>query len=132
MESRDWNEHHIWYQRRNYKTGFEKNLRYHRGFVIPISILDHRELHANLFLGPPKPNKPQIEGLLQSLGVFTPVSGGRTAHIEQAIEFFDGHIDNQGDMGDNALEIASHLESQLIYIKGQDNGTGYVQWRKSA
>lgn len=130
MERNGVNEHHLWYFRRRYKTEVEKKLRSHRGFVIPVNVLDHRDLHANLFEGPPKPNKPQAEGLLQRVGGFVVAEGARTAYIEQAVDFFYGHADNQGDMGDNALDIALHLEQQLIYIQGQQDGT--LQWRKSA
>lgn len=132
MDRNGTNEHHIWYFRRLYKSEFEKNLRYHRGFVIPINVLDHRDLHANLFMGPPKPNKPQIYGLLQSIGEFALEEGARTAYVERAVDFFNGHADNPSHMGDNALEIASHLEQQLIYIRGQQDGAGEICWRKSA
>lgn len=66
MERGGVNNHHVFWQRRWYKTPLEKVLRSHRGLVIPLFEPVHNELHAQL-LPPPKPSSRMIMGALEFL-----------------------------------------------------------------
>jgi hypothetical protein len=109
------NSHHLFWTRREYLTHLEKNLREHRGFVLPIDVEAHRELHADLN-PPPKPNARQIRHLLGEVGDFQ-LGRGRLYCVYHAIDFFNvmSHSHNELYQA-NALDIAEHLETQLHYL----------------
>jgi hypothetical protein len=109
------NTHHVFWERRSYVTPLEKRLRKHRGFVLPIDLYAHSQLHADM-QAPPKPNSQQAKHVLAELGNFQLGRGGLYV-VYHAIESF-----NTMARGDNELlafhaqEIADHLEAQTGYI----------------
>lgn len=60
------NRHHVFFQRRNYKTGLERRLRNNPAFVIPMDVTVHGDLHANVGI-PPKPKAELTYGILNNL-----------------------------------------------------------------
>lgn len=87
--------HHIWFERAGYTSRLEKKLRGHRGFIVPMPIDLHVELHE-LVLPPPKPEPERIHGLLA-------VIGDSISPLADAIEFFEKHGD---------IAIADNLTKQ--------------------
>jgi hypothetical protein len=109
------NNHHVFSERRWYKSPLERKLRQHKGFVIPMEVLAHSELHANL-PPPEKPNFQQSQQLLQDIGEFQ-LGRGRLYCVYYAIEFFNVMSNSSSEaMAQNALEIAGNLESQVSYM----------------
>ena len=58
------NNHHVWFERKHYKTPIERHVRNMGAFIIRANAIDHRELHANV-LPPPKPDHDQLNDLYQ-------------------------------------------------------------------
>ena len=105
------NRHHVWFERGDYLTRFERRLRQHRGFIIPMLIEPHRELHANV-PPPPKPNHHQTAALLDNIDQFD------IAPVHHAIELFESWSEREGKIAQNALEIAENLTMQGEYMWG--------------
>lgn len=53
------NNHHVFFERRDYKTPTERRVRNLGAFIIRANAVDHRELHANV-PPPPKPDHDQL------------------------------------------------------------------------
>jgi len=80
------NRHHAFYQGREYKKNSILNrLRNHQGFIIPMSLFDHRDLHRDLF-SVPKPSLEAAEGLLSHIGHYDSQSE-RTDYLDMAINY---------------------------------------------
>jgi hypothetical protein len=109
------NTHHVFFERRWYKTPLERKLRQHRGFVIPMEVSNHSELHANV-APPEKPNFQQTQQLLQDIGEFQ-IGRGRLYCVYYAIEFFNIMANSSSEaMSVNAQSIANNLEFQTAYL----------------
>lgn len=106
---REHDRHHLWFERQAYTTRLERKLRMHRGFIIPVLIDTHRELHAHV-PPPPQPNHHQAAALLQEIDQFdiTPV--------HHAIELFEDWSHRNGIIAQNAGQIAENLQMQGEYL----------------
>ena len=95
------NNHHVWFQRRSYKSPIERAFRNHNGFIIPTPVTAHNNLHANLY-PPPKPHRELMMGILSNLEEYNlanPLDG-----IEATIDFLE------------TGRIRKHLIQQLGYL----------------
>lgn len=118
--------HHIWHTRRWYATRLERDLRNHRGFIIPIQHGAHQDLHHELE-PPRKPNPLQIDQLLSDIGEFQ-IGRGALYVVHHAIEQF--HIwDNSSNehLSIGAEEIALNLEAQTAYLTTREPVQGYLR-----
>jgi hypothetical protein len=59
-----YNNHHCWFERKNYKTPIERRVRNLAAFIIKANAVDHRELHVAVS-PPPKPSSDQLHDLYQ-------------------------------------------------------------------
>lgn len=81
------NRHHTWYTGREYKRNSLLNrLRNHQGFIIPMNLFDHRQLHQDLF-SVPKPDLEAAEELLYKIGPYDSQSE-RIDYLDMAINHF--------------------------------------------
>lgn len=81
------NRHHAFYQGREYKRNSVLNrLRNHQGFIIPMNLFDHRELHQDLF-SVPKPDVGATEEFLYHIGPYDSQSE-RIDYLDMAINYF--------------------------------------------
>ena len=62
------NNHHVWHERKWYKSRLDKRFRSYGGFVINMAIPDHQELHAHV-RPPIKPAPWLMEVVLEHLRV---------------------------------------------------------------
>ena len=58
------NKHHVWFERKNYKTPIERQVRNMGAFIIRVNAVDHQELHVAV-PPPPKPSHEQLHDLHQ-------------------------------------------------------------------
>ena len=56
------NNHHVFSERRNFKTPIERQVRNLGAFIIRANAVDHQEMHCNV-PPPPKPNHEQLHDL---------------------------------------------------------------------
>lgn len=98
----DYNRHHLFWMKKNYKSPLEKSFRTHQGLVIPTYIPDHRTLHADLS-PPPKPGAQLMRGILSNLDrqLSHPTDG-----LLYTIDYLEGRDER----------LASHLTQQLGYL----------------
>lgn len=99
----------------DYKTPTERKLRQHRGFVLPVDLSYHSELHANV--DPAfKPNAAQASQLLNEIGDFQLGRGGLYI-LHRTIELFHVWAGSDSEvMAERATEIAENLEEQSSYL----------------
>ncbi len=104
------NLHHVFWERRAYKTPIEKLARNLGGLVIRVDIDNHNELHAVL----PPPPKPPHEVLSDLVVYMREVGAGKDTleGLEAASTWFDR-------MGLD--DIANNLEWQHYYLSGEYN-----------
>lgn len=112
---RQFDTHHIWWNRTSYRTPAERRLRHHPAFVIrDVWIPQHKLLHAEL-PQPPKPNHQIIAGILLNLEM-----------AEDSGAPFNGLINTIDFLSESDLKgtdrMATHLIKQLV-ILGADYGT---------
>lgn len=99
------NRHHTFWEKREFrKNGILNRLREHQGFVIPMDLFDHRELHRDVS-PPPKPTLQQAEELLGHIGRYDDQSE-RIDYIDMAVAF----------LSDKNPRLAQHLTVQRGYV----------------
>lgn len=113
------NKHHLWWERKNYGTRREKQLRQLGGFVIPTTVYTHQLLHAQM-----RPMvKPSFEmqgdiidfaSEIQPVDRFTVASS--TADWLEA-QYSEHRSD---EYAYRALRLAHHLRKQIGYISLHD------------
>lgn len=111
------NLHHFFYQRRVYRQAHERMFKNHVGLVAPVPIQPHRDLHAHMFYGPPKPTRGQMSAVMEILDA-TPVED-RTGYwgALATAEFFRAEAEVQTPrIAERSERIANHLERQLGFI----------------
>lgn len=54
----EFNRHHVWHERKWYRSGLDKDFRTYPGFVITMPVQDHKELHAAI--NPPIKPSPML------------------------------------------------------------------------
>lgn len=110
MESLDVDNHHVFWQRKWYRTPLEKVLRSHRGLVVPLHRGVHKELHAEV-LPPPKPKSFLIMGALEFLESVPITTLDNPPELCTALsEHF------LGQDGKMAQKIGENLVAQQVYI----------------
>ena len=109
------NYHHLFYTRRSYDytDNLQEAFREHPAFVIPMIKEVHKDLH-DWIEPPPKPTRYQMYAMLGDLALFRPKE--RTEGIYLAIKTLDILARIDGEPSENALEIADHLNRQLVFI----------------
>lgn len=104
------NDHHTFYFRRNYRRDYEKRFRNHRGLIIrEFEVEAHKELHHDLFYGPPKPNKTQMQEVVQMLDGIKDRSNPLWGVLATQA-YFESQTDERSQV------IAEHLTQQLGYV----------------
>ena len=106
---RDFNCHHLFWQRANFKTPLEKQLRNHRLLKTPLYVDVHKDLHADL-PPPPKPNAELICGMLLVLNELEPVPRPEIDATLALSEFCLERDDR------TAKRIGHHLLAQAVYL----------------
>lgn len=101
------NRHHVWYTRAEYRGDrVYGRLRETAGFIVLMSIYDHRELHQNIWASTPKPDRDVALELLQALPPRESIQP-RDYQIQFAIGFLATH---------GQQLTAEHLYEQNQYI----------------
>jgi hypothetical protein len=110
------NYHHIWWTARNYnyQDELQERFRENKNFVFPMIKDVHISLHEDIG-PPPKPSRYQMYAILGDMALFRPE--GRADKIYRAIDTLNILSRIDGEPSENALKIAEHLESQLIYLE---------------
>lgn len=101
------NRHHVFFQRRKYKTGAERRLRNNPAFVIPMDVGIHQDLHANV-VTPPKPDASLIHGILNNLE--NNQHRGLLDGVLFTIDYLDG-IETK-----TAQRLSMNLQKQLGFL----------------
>lgn len=102
------NSHHVFFEKRNYKTPIEQRVRNLGAFVIYTDIVDHRELHANV-PPPPKPDHEQLHDLYNFMQEHTYELTGLQG-LEWAICWSNDR---------RLYELEDNLECQYFYLSGE-------------
>ena len=101
------NNHHVFFERKNYKTPIERRVRNLGAFVIRMNAVDHQELHANV---PPPPmlESEQLHDLYQFM-----------QEHNYELEGLDGLGWGIAWANDRRLyNVEENLDSQYLYISG--------------
>jgi len=106
---RDWNVHHLFWQRASYKTPLEKRLRNHRLVKTALYQDVHKELHAEL-LPPPKPNAELICGMLLVLNELEPTP---RPEIDATLALSEYCLERDDRV---AQRIGHHLLAQAVFL----------------
>jgi len=84
----EWNVHHIWWPKNEYKTKFEKSFRNATENKIAVPTFSHNMLHAKV-PPPTKPNRNQMFDLMDILEDTSPAEQfNRFWALEKAQEYF--------------------------------------------
>lgn len=101
------NRHHVWYTRAEYRGDrVYGRLREMSGFVILMSMDDHRDLHQDIWSSTPRPDRDLAIALMRELPP-RETAQPRDYQLQFAIGFLALH--------DEQL-VADHLHTQLGYI----------------
>ena len=103
-----YNNHHVWHERRNYKSPIEQRVRNLGAFVIRANAIDHRELHANV-PPPPKPDPEQLHDLYQFMQDHT-YEIGNLDGLEWGIIWA---------MDRRLCDLEKNLDTQHLYLSGE-------------
>jgi len=111
--------HHVFWEKANYKTKKERTFRNMEGLVLPMVITWHSDLHANL-RPPQKPSKAlmnQIVDYTKELGFEDPYE-----RFRQIAGFVIRLSERHGEVADQAQKIGANLVLQSAFI---DKGMVY-------
>lgn len=101
------NRHHLFFQKKNYKTGLERRLRNNPAFVIPMDIGIHRDLHHEV--GQPlKPDSRLIYGILDNLD--NHLHRGPLDGVLYTVEYLEDSEHKQAE------RLAVNLSRQLGFV----------------
>ena len=104
----DTNKHHIWFERRRYRSPLDKQFRQYGGFVVPTLVEVHNELHAQV-RPPLKPSPDLMRAVLSHLGEF---DGDHEKILYDTVEFFDSRP-RRGDVDEVTLrELSANVLAQ--------------------
>jgi len=101
------NRHHLFFQKKNYKTGLERRLRNHPAFIIPMDIGIHRGLHQEV-KQPLKPDSRLIYGILDNLD--NHLHRGPLDGVFYTVEYLEGVETKQAE------RLAMNLTRQLGFV----------------
>lgn len=102
--------HHVYSERRWYKTPLEKYVRNHFGMLVPMYLQPHRELHANT----PPPPKPNQRLLLLTAEWLDNMSTATLSNSPGAVrEIAERHLELEDKL---AQRIGSNFMQQLEFI----------------
>lgn len=114
--NRDVNNHHVFFEKRWYKSQVEHRFRNLGGLVLPMHVPPHNDLHANI-PPPPKPSKQLMERVIN----FSHDMYGSDAYDEfTQITHFIGDVANSSwspERADEAFRIHENLVAQSTYIE---------------
>jgi len=110
------NRHHIFYPRYSYTSPAERRLRNLSGFIIPMSIPVHRDLHANV-LHPPKPSANLI-GLMTELYYDLPTEFSDYELFAEQVDYLGSLATTTTNigLGREAGKLHSNLSAQAEYL----------------
>lgn len=103
----EYNNHHVWSPKCEFKTPVERRVRNLGGFVVRGLITDHKELHANVD-HPPKPTPEQLHDLYNFMQ--------EHAYKIDGLEGLEWGICWANDR--KLYELEDNLEQQHLYISG--------------
>ena len=111
-----WNVHHIWWERRDYTSRFDKAFRNATENKIAVPTINHNLMHANVS-APPKPDKQDMFNLLDYLEE-TPeaIQMDRLWALEKSAEYFGRLALEDTDYSFKARRIQDNLEAQMGYL----------------
>jgi len=108
---REVNRHHAFFTRCWYRTKPERELRQHKGLIVPMWITVHDDLHANI-PPPPKPNARVVAQALHYLGELPDVvTNDPVRCIGELADFLYSRSDRVAE------RIGENLTKQLVYIQ---------------
>lgn len=113
-----WNRHHLFWERRHYRHGFERNFRNLAGLVVPTPIQNHNLLHARLE-PPRKPNHRMMVDLKDQLNNAPPaIQMDRLWGALIAEEYFRQVAETlpSPEMADLAHDLSEHMSRQIGYL----------------
>jgi hypothetical protein len=108
------NRHHVWNERRQYSSNHEKRFRNMAGFVLPMVITWHQDLHANV-----KPPKKPSRNLMEQIMDFNEsLDGSHYARFSQVTRFILKLAETSQNIGiaDQAQKIGTNLLLQEAFI----------------
>lgn len=112
------NKHHVWFERRDYRTSLDKRFRRYGGFVVPTLVEVHNELHAQV-RPPLKPSPDLMRATLAHLADF---DGNHEETLKRTIEYFDAYP-RRNELDENTLRsLSSNLMSQCVILFESGNG----------
>jgi hypothetical protein len=96
----------------------EKRFRNNRGLIIKMDVQAHRDLHHELFYGPPKPTRSQMHELVDILDSTPREQRLGTWGIEAAIQYFYEQAETHTSprIAGRSERIGNHLTKQLGFI----------------
>lgn len=104
------NRHHVYSERRWYRTPLERYVRSHFGMLVPMYVQVHKELHANV----PPPPKPNQRLLLMTAKFLDDLPDSTLANQPQAIrELAQAHLELDDKL---AQRIGANMIDQLHFI----------------
>lgn len=119
---REFNTHHLLWQRRHYNGSLYKSLRQHEGLVIPnVWVPQHKLLHAELPT-PPKPSANLARAIINNLD--RPLNN-KLDGLMYTIDYLTDHETREGQ----ALSL--HLTKQLGYLAMEVGNEGELDRQKS-
>lgn len=123
---KEFNVHHTWYWKSDYKKRYEKQFRNYLGFLIPTPVSNHRMVHRELFLGAPKPPRDEMGDCLDYLDDIHPSQKtDRFWGVEGAQRFFIiKEFENEAET-DRYQETRLHLSRQIGILTRKLSGVEF-------
>lgn len=110
---KNFNHHHVWFNRCEYKEPIAHQFREFEGFVVPMLKVVHKELHDDV-LPPPKPSEEQMIGCLGFIALNTQeTTPDPLWAVERAIQYFT--FEEETGVRDNLVQQMEYL-SRGFYV----------------
>ena len=111
-----WNVHHIWWERRDYTSRFDKAFRNATENKIAVPTINHNLMHAQVS-APPKPDKQDMFNLLDYLeDTSEAIQQERLWALEKTAEYFGRLALEDTDYSFKARRIQENVQSQMGYL----------------
>jgi hypothetical protein len=113
-------KHHVWWERRDYKSSIEKRFRNHAGLVIPLNNDVHKFLHL-VVPAPPKPMKEEIVECIQFMKDRDewPHLDNPYWAMEACMQYFVYRGADQPQHEERAHDIRHNLAQQIGIMAGE-------------
>lgn len=122
----EFNNHHIWYPKSQYKHGINRQFRNTVGLVIPTPVSNHNQLHAELLHGPPKPPRNEMIDCMDYLEDIHPSMKVDRFWAVEAVKRFMiiSEFDNEAE-ADRYQSTRWHLSRQIGILSHKLSGVEY-------